>query len=395
MFLDTVILALKSLLNNKLRSSLSILWVIIWVFTIVLVISISRWVENIVSEQLKFLNVTSIFVEPADTVISKSKLDWDDVYHVLSKSNNLAWATTMAMWKWNIIANNKSESFNVIWTTETFVDVMSFELGFWEYFSKKDIVQNWKVVVVWESIVTEIFNWNYNIIWKSLFVWNSKFKIIWILRNSPAISWFSFDDAVYLPYTTAKKFVIWDTSMMALVFLASSVDTVNDAVLDIRKFLREAHKLRDNDVDDFNVYEQKTMLQAVDLITKAISFLLIWVAWIILVVSWIGIMNVMFAWVAEKIKDIWIMRAIWARKKDIMTQFLIESVVLTFVWWVIWILMWEWLIALVNTLSPDIQLVGSLFWNLFALAFAVVIWIFFWLYPAKKATKLDVVESLK
>ncbi len=161
MFLDTVILALKSLLNNKLRSSLSILWVIIWVFTIVLVISISRWVENIINEQLKFLNVTSIFVEPADTVISKSKLDWSDVYAVLENSDNISWATTMALWKWNINANNKSESFNVIWTTETFVDVMSFELGYWEYFTKKDIIQNAKIAVVWENIVKEIFNWNY------------------------------------------------------------------------------------------------------------------------------------------------------------------------------------------------------------------------------------------
>lgn len=395
MFLDTIVLALKSLLNNKLRSSLSILWVIIWVFTIVLVISISRWVENIINEQLKFLNVTSIFVEPADTVISKSKLDWSDVYAVLEDSDNIAGATTMAMWKWNINANNKSESFNVIWTTETFVDIMSFELGYWEYFTKKDVIQNAKIAVVWENIVKEIFNWNYNIIWKNLFIWNSKFEIIWILRNSPAISWFSFDDAVYIPYTTAKKFVIWDTSMMALVFLASSVDTVWDAVVDIRKSLRESHKLRDNDVDDFNVYEQKTMLQAVDLITKAISFLLIWVAWIILIVSWIGIMNVMFAWVAEKIKDIWIMRAIWARRKDIMKQFLIESVVLTFVWWVVGVLMWEWLIALVNAYSPDVKLISSFYGDLFAVCFAVVIWIFFWLYPARKATRLDVVESLK
>jgi putative ABC transport system permease protein len=137
------------------------------------------------------------------------------------------------------------------------------------------------------------------------------------------------------------------------------------------------------------------MIQAIDIMIAAISFLIIWVAWIILVVSWIWIMNVMFAWVAEKIKDIWIMRAIWARKKDIMMQFLVESVVLTFVWWVIWIWLWEWLISLVNIYSPDVKLISSIFWDLFALWFAVSIWIFFGLYPAKKATKLDVVESLK
>ncbi len=394
MFLDIFILALKNLLHNKLRSFLSILGVIIGVFTIVLVSSISKWVENIINEQLKFLNVTSIFVEPSDTVISKSKLDELDAYDVLEKSKYIASATSMTIWRWNITANNQTENFSIIWTSETFSEVMSFDVAYWKYFTKKDVTQNAKVVVVWESIVNEIFRWNYEIIWKDVYVWSSKFKIVGILKNTPSISGFSFDDAVYIPFSTSKKFVIWDTGMMALAFLANDIDSVSAAVEEIKVVLRDKHKIREWDVDDFNVYEQKTMLQAVDLIITAISFLLIWVAWIILVVSGIGIMNVMFAWVAERTKDIGISRAIWARKKDVLLQFLIESVILTLLWALIWVLLWEWLIALVNHYS-EIKLVRSNFGDFFAAGFAFFVWVFFWLYPAKKATNLDVVESLK
>ena len=394
MFTDIFILAFKNLLNNKLRSFLSILWVVIWVFTIVFVLSIWKWVENMINEQLKFLNVTSIFVQQSDTLTAKSKLDWEDIYDILNKSKNVKWATLMTLWKWNIVWNNKTEVFNILWTSESFLELTSFELLYWNFFTKKQISMNSKVVVIWDWVVKKNFNWNYNIIWKSIYLRNSKFKIIWIIWNSPSMYGFDFDEAVYIPFTTSKKFVLWKTSMMALIFLATDITKVTDAVIDIKKILRESHKLKENEVDDFNVYESKWMIQAVNMITKALSFLIIWVAWIILIVSWIGIMNVMFAWIAEKTKDIWISRAIWARKKDILLQFLLESVMLTIFWWLIWIFLAESLIMVINAFS-EVKLIRSNFWDLFAICFAFIIWVFFGIYPAKKATKLDVVESLK
>ncbi|MFK7780248.1 MAG: ABC transporter permease [Candidatus Gracilibacteria bacterium] len=395
MFLETVVLAFKSLLNNKLRSTLSILGVIIGVFTIVLVISISRGVENIIDEQLKFLSVTSIFVEISDTITAKSKLDSSDTYDVLRKSKNVMGATTMELGKGNIIGNNTTEVFNIIGTTETFDKVMSFEIGLGNYFDNKDVVQNKKVVVIGDGVVSKVFRGNMNVIGKYIYVGSTKFKIVGVIKNAPAIPGFNLNDAVYIPYTTSKKFVLGETSMMALVFLAKDIDSVTEAVEDIRRILREKHKLRNNEVDDFNIYEQKTMIQAIDIMLKAISFLIIGVAGIILVVSGIGIMNVMFAGVAEKIKDIGIMRAIGARKIDIMRQFLIESIILTFVGGIVGVVLGELFIVLVNVYSPDVKLVNSLFGNIFALGFALTIGIFFGLYPAKKATKLDVVESLK
>lgn len=394
MFIDIFILAFKNLLKNKLRSSLSILWVVIWVFTIVLVLSIGKWVENMINEQLKFLNITSIFVEPSDTVTAKSKLDGEDIYDVLNKSKNISGASIMALGKWNVIWNNKKEVFNVIGTSESFLDLMSFDLLYWEYFTRKDVDFNSKIAVVWDSIIEKNFNGNYNVIWQNIFLKNSKFKIIGIIGNTPSMYGFSFDDAVYIPFTTSEKFVLGKTSIMALIFLAKDIDTVSEAWRDIKRLLREKHKLWENDVDDFNIYESKGMIQAVNVITKALSFLIIWVAWIILIVSWIGIMNVMFAGVAEKTKDIWISRAIGAKKKDILLQFLLESIILTLFWGLIWVFLAESLIMTVNIFS-DVQLIRSNGWDIFALSFALVIWVFFGIYPAKKATKLDVVESLK
>ena len=301
----------------------------------------------------------------------------------------------MELGKWKISWNNTDDVFNIIWTTESFSEVMSFEIWQWNYFDKKDVTQNKKVVVIWNWVIEKIFRWNTNVIWKYIYIWSTKFKIVWVIKNAPNIPGFDLNEAIYIPYSTSQKFVMWDTSMMALVFMAKDIDSVPGAIEDIRSILREKHKLRSDEVDDFNIYEQKTMIQAIDIMMAAISFLIIWVAWIILVVSWIWIMNVMFAWVAEKIKDIWISRAIWARKKDILKQFLIESMILTFLWWIIWIILWELIIFLINYYSSDIKLISSITWDLFALWFALTIWIFFWLYPARKATKLDVVQSLK
>ena len=394
MFFDILTISIKSVLHNKLRSTLSILWIIIGVCTIVLVNSISGGVEKVVAEQLKFLSVTSIIVEVSDTVTSKSKLDASDTYHVLKESKNVVWATAIELWRWNISWNNKTETFNIIWTTETFNKVMNLDIEFWRYFSISEVSQSKKEVVIWNKIIEKIFRWNKNVIWKSIYVWSTKFNIIWVIKNAPVMPNMDLNATVFIPFTTSQKFVLWETSMKALVFLAKDIDTVSIAVEDIKKILREKHQIRDKEVDDFNIFEQKTIIQAISLILKSISFLLIWIAVIILIVSWIWIMNVMFAWVAERTKDIWISRAIWARKKDILIQFLIESIILTVIWWIIWVLLWEWIILLINNFS-EFKMIRNNFWDLFAVSFAFFIWVFFWIYPAKKATKLDIVESLK
>jgi ABC-type antimicrobial peptide transport system permease subunit len=124
------------------------------------------------------------------------------------------------------------------------------------------------------------------------------------------------------------------------------------------------------------------------------KFILIWIWTIVLIVSWIWIMNVMFAWVAERKKEIWVMMSIWARKKDIMNQFMIESVILTLFAWFIWVIAGSIVLFIINLFSPY-KIADPYSGVLLAISFSFITWVFFGIYPARKASRLDPVDALR
>lgn len=391
MLKDIAFFAVKNIKLNKLRSFLSILWIIIGVFTIILVISIWNWVDYLIKEQLKFLNVNSLIVEPNSL---KSKLKWEYLDKLLVDSKYITSWTQMMYGKSIVNYENEAKDFNVIWSNEKFLEMLNFSMKSWVFISKEDVASKAKVVVIWLWVIKQVLNWNEDIIGENISINKKKFKVIWIVDDLPSMWGFAFNDSVILPYTTAQDVVLGDAWFMILFLQITDLDNVTLAVEEVRNLIRSYNNLKKGDSDDFNVYEQKSMIQAVQMITSAISFLLIWVATIILIVSWIGIMNIMYASVAERKKEIGISRAIWATGKNIVFQFLIEAISLTIIGWIIWVILWESIIYLINQFS-DIKLIRSTIWDIFASLFWIIIWIIFWIFPARRASELEIVSALE
>ncbi len=390
---DIIKMALKSLYDNKLRTFLSILWIIIWVSTISLVIAIWLGAQKDIEEQFKTLSVTAIAVMPINTESSTSKLSLDDIEYI-RKAENVDKATAFVNWKLQSSNSSNSIQAGILWVTPDIFEISNLDKISWDYISNENVEKRDKVAILWSSIVDDLFDGNTDIIWKTINVWRKKVKIIWVLKKSGwSIGPVSYDDSIFLPYSTANS-ILWESWTTRLIVLAKDINSIDLAMDELWDILRKAHRLKDSQTDDFRLRDQGSKVVSAQESARTMNLLLTLVAIIVLVVSWIWIMNVMFAWVAERTREIWILKSIWAKRSDILNQFLIESVVLSVLGWIIWVLLWELLIPIINDYA-DMTTIRSNFWMFLAFSFSVIVWVFFWYYPAYKASKLDPVDALR
>ncbi len=394
MLKDILKMALESLYWNKLRTFLSTLGIIIWVSTISLVIAIWLWAQKDIEDQFKTLSVTAIAIMPVTTEWSTSKLSIDDVEIIQNESDYIESVTAYVNWKMQSSTSNESIQAWIMWVTPEIFEISNLPILKWELFNNEALKNREKVAVLWYWIVQDLFAWDTNIIWKNVTIWRKKIKIIWILEETWWSIWpVSYDDSIYLPYSTAES-VLWTAWSTRMTVLANDINSIDLAMSELTTILRKSHRLRDSQVDDFRLKDQWTKVTSAQDSADTMNLLLTLVAIIVLVVSWIGIMNVMFAWVAERTREIWILKSIWAKRWDILNQFLIESIVLSVIGWIVWVILWEILIPVID-IYAWMTTIRSTMWMLLAFSFSVIVGVFFWYYPAYKASKLDPVDALR
>lgn len=394
LFLDILRLSLKSLRANRLRSGLSMLGIVIGVFTIILVVAIGNTVSKAIEDQFKFLNVTTLVVQPVNPTNGKSKLNERDIKYVMQKSKYISIGTEIFFGRGSVSYKDKKKQYNVLAWNENFMTALPLWIGFWRFFNANEAKKWERVVVIWKIVVDDIFWAGSNPVGKNILISWKIFKIIWTMIPSGWVWPFSFDDSLIMPIAASNRFLSNANDPKPMIFLAKDVNDVQNALNELNILLRANHKIKAWSDDDFAVRDQWTILVLARWVASITKYLLVWVWTIVLVVSWIWIMNVMFAWVAERRKEIWIARSIWARKKDILNQFLIESIILTIFAWIIWVILWWWVIFVFNIFSPY-KVVNALSWVILAISFAVLVWVFFWIYPARRAASLDPVDSLR
>lgn len=386
-----ITMAWRALIANKFRTLCSMLGIIIGVSTVIAVVSIGAGAKQKIEEQYRNLSVTSFIVFPSRGA-SNSKLNIDDLSYVLNNSDYIKSGNASISGNSNISNGKENQSTTLLGVTDNFFEITNLDFDHGENFAPEDIKDRTRKVILGSNLATELFETADQATGSMIKVSNRQFEVIGVLKENGASTWgTSYDDTIYVPFSTAQKNVLGTGGRIRLVFLAKEVRQMEAAEEEIIALLRTAHKLRDSQEDDFRVRDPGSIVASATESSNTLSFLLVSVASIVLIVSGIGIMNVMFVTVAERTKEIGILKAIGAKQKDILMQFLLESVILSVTGGLIGIVLGLGIIPLLKEYGAVTNYNGLFL----GFGFSVLVGIIFGFYPALKASRLDPVDALR
>ena len=397
MWLEIIKMSFESLMAKKSRSILSMLGIIIGVSTVIAVFAIGQGAQQAVDDQFAGLSAKTIIVMRMSGrgATASSKLEVEDAQIIREKAVNIETVTGAIQGNGTVAYGSASESYGIVGTDLDFFVVSKLEPVAGRLFTESEMAAKSKVALLGSDVVAALFADDEDPIGATITINNKKIEVIGIFAETgSSMGRTSKDETIYLPYQTAKGSILGTGGMTMLTMEATSVDTVEAATAEITAILRNEHKLKISQEDDFNIMDAGSMVGAAQESAALMTFLLTAIAAITLLVSGIGIMNVMFVTVAERTKEIGIAKAIGGKRSDILSQFLLESVILSMIGGVIGIIIGQIAIPILSNLNI-LSMSASITGPIIGFSFSVLVGIFFGFYPAFKASRLDPVDALR
>lgn len=400
--------AISGLKTNKIRSILTMLGIIIGITAIMLIVSTGRGAQSLVLSQIQGLGSKTIVVMPgrepkgpsdAAQVFSDS-LKERDLELIRRKENAPNVDRVAPIVFGGDSASYGSETFRLTIFGSASLISSIFELVPEEgvFFTDDDVRSKADVVIIGSKVKEELFGAG-EALGERIRIKGRSLRVIGVLPKKGQVSFFNFDEAAIMPYTTAQQYIFGIKFFHRLIAEAQNDDRVEAAVKDIELTLRESHNISDPEKDDFFVQTQADLVERVGVITDALTLFLASVAAISLVVGGVGIMNIMLVSVAERTREIGLRKAIGATSKDILTQYLLEATLLTIIGGAIGITLGS-VLSFLASLAIEAYL-GSWTFNYplgpaaIGLLVSAGVGLVFGIYPARQAAKKSPIEALR
>ncbi len=404
-FWQSFIEALESLTSNKLRSGLTILGIVIGVGAVIAMLAIGTGAENSITGEIQGIGTNLIFVfrGGSEDVRNPEPLTLGDAEAIADPfaAPSVIGVAPILQGSAEVSYSGESEVTTINGVTPDYEPVRNYHVSEGEFISEAHMLGRSAVVILGVDVAEELFGRKSGLVGETVRIEGQPFRVIGILEEKGGGSFGSEDDQVIVPLTTAQTRLIRRTTRdrVDVIFVgAASADLVPQASDEVAQILRQRHRTEIGQ-DDFTIFSQQDFLDVASSITGILTIFLGGIAGISLLVGGIGIMNIMLVSVVERTREIGLRKAMGARKSDILTQFLTESVLLSLFGGVVGIGL-GWLIsAIVGQIAAandaDIVPVIGMDAVLLATLFSAAVGVFFGLYPANRAASLEPVEALR
>ncbi len=408
-------IALRALTANKLRSILTMLGIIIGVGAVIALMSVGQGVQKLITEQLQSAGSNLLIVIPGSLDEAQgpegprrnrpdrplTNGDWRALNDPLQVSDVVA-AVPEVDGGAEIVRGKNNLRTTVTGTTAAFSPVRNYNVSSGRFLSDEDVASEARVVALGSKVARSLFTESDDPIGQTIKVNGIPFRVIGVMEEKGGGGFGSFDNQVFVPFSTSQERLFpglrslrGEPALSFILVQVVSEDRLKDVISQIEDVLRQRHNITFLDTDDFTVINQADILDIFGSITGVLTTFLGGIAAISLLVGGIGIMNIMLVSVTERTREIGLRKAVGAKRRHILTQFLVEAMVLSLIGGFIGMILGFVGAQALASLSEDLEAVITLQSVLLATGFSALVGLFFGIYPALRASQLHPIDALR
>lgn len=401
-YLNLLKIALKALNNNKLRCFLTMLGIIIGVASVITMLAIGQGSKDSIKEQISEMGSNMIMIHPGNMQRGGVRQNSDDMqvlkledYESLKEVPGIAQLSPSVNSAGQFVNGNNNYPSTIYGISPGYLEIRKLKVKDGSMFSEHEIKLASKVCVLGKTVAYNLFPNGENPVGKVVRFGKIPFTVIGVLESKGTNSMgMDQDDMVLAPYTTVMKRILAIDYLQGMYASAENENETDKVIDNITEVLHSNHKIKDDEEDDFEIRSQQELSEMMNSTSNMMTVLLACIAGISLLVGGIGIMNIMYVSVTERTREIGLRMSIGAKGIDILSQFLIEAVIISVTGGIIGILVGciaSWLVQFLVNWPTSVKLYSIV------LSFVVctVTGVFFGWYPARKASNLDPIEAIR